>query len=107
MEHSSWGAIFQLAGHREADGDGMGTPTANMAVDARRQQSSGAPTLFHRANFQDLLQQVATDADRGQIFPPARCVFRAFELTPLDSVKVVIIGQVSVLTIASCAPNSV
>ena len=96
MEHSSWGAIFQLVGPaRESDGDDKGTPTADMAVDSHRQQSNSAPTLFHHANFQILLQQVARDADRGRIFPPARCVFRAFELTPLDIVKVVIIGQVS------------
>ena len=75
MAHPSWGAVFK-SGSLKAGSD-------------------GTPTMFHHPNFQALLQRVAADADRGSVFPPAQSVFRAFDLTPLESVKVVIIGQVS------------
>jgi|EP01043_Picozoa_sp_COSAG02_P001944 hypothetical protein len=88
MDHPSWGPIFQH-------------DTSTIEDPVRGEGATGnVPTTFHHSNFQHLLQQIATDASRGRIFPPARCVFHAFELTPLDSVKVVIIGQVR------CAPQS-
>lgn len=108
MDHSSWGVIFQHGTSTIADpvrtgqtsGNGVGKVTAENAVGPNRcgsqQQSKNHPTIFHHSNFQHLLQQISTDAESGRVFPPARLVFRAFELTPLDCVKVVIIGQVRI-----------
>lgn len=47
-----------------------------------------------KSYFKDLLSRVATKrAEGGIIYPSAEDVFKAFELTPLDKVKVVILGQ--------------
>jgi len=47
-----------------------------------------------KSNFQDLMTKVTTARATGEvIYPPAAQVFRAFELTELAAVKVVIIGQ--------------
>ena len=44
--------------------------------------------------FKDLLHRVDIKRAEGVIiYPPAGDVFKAFELTPLDQVKVVILGQ--------------
>ena len=44
--------------------------------------------------FQKLTNFVASERQSGKlIFPPEREVFRAFELTPLDQVRVVLLGQ--------------
>ena len=44
--------------------------------------------------FKDLLHRVDTKRTEGVIiYPPAGDVFKAFELTPLDQVKVFILGQ--------------
>ena len=47
-----------------------------------------------KAYFKDLLSRVDTKrAEDAVIYPSADNVFKAFELTPLDQVKVVILGQ--------------
>ena len=44
--------------------------------------------------FKDLLNRVESKRAEGvTIYPPTEMVFNAFELTPLDSVRVVILGQ--------------
>ncbi|MBV7315814.1 uracil-DNA glycosylase [Shewanella sp. NIFS-20-20] len=46
-----------------------------------------------QAYFKTLEQFVAVERQTKTIFPPANDVYRAFELTPLDQVRVVILGQ--------------
>lgn len=41
----------------------------------------------------ELMHYVSTQYQEKQCFPPKDQIFRAFELTPLDQVKVVILGQ--------------
>ena len=49
---------------------------------------------FDKPYFAELVRFLHEEKDRGQvIFPPGNRIFRAFELTPLDKVKVVILGQ--------------
>lgn len=48
---------------------------------------------MQEAYFSELIAFVAQERQDRQIFPPPEEVFTAFELTPLDRVKVVIIGQ--------------
>ena len=49
---------------------------------------------FDKPYFASLVQFLHDEKASGQvIFPPGRQIFRAFDLTPLDSVKVVILGQ--------------
>jgi len=43
--------------------------------------------------FAQLAAKVATELNTKTIFPPAADVFSAFNLTPLDTVRVVILGQ--------------
>ncbi|XP_069110519.1 uracil-DNA glycosylase-like [Argopecten irradians] len=49
---------------------------------------------FTKPYFQQLQQKLALDYANGkQNFPPLDLIFNAFNLTPLDKVKVVIVGQ--------------
>lgn len=43
--------------------------------------------------FVNLTQFVRTEYRSGQVFPPGRQIFAAFDATPFDAVKVVILGQ--------------
>ena len=43
--------------------------------------------------FQNLWQKVENEYASGECFPPKEQIFRAFELTPFENIKVVIIGQ--------------
>lgn len=48
---------------------------------------------FEKKYFQKLADFVKTQYQVTTVYPPPKFVFRAFELTPYDQVKVVIIGQ--------------
>ena len=49
---------------------------------------------FEKAYFKKITELLTKEYKAGkQIFPPKQEIFNAFNLTPLDSIKVVIIGQ--------------
>lgn len=48
---------------------------------------------FRKPYYKDLYQFVKNEYNTTQVFPPADDIFNAFHLTPLNEVKVVIIGQ--------------
>ncbi|MCS7188742.1 MAG: uracil-DNA glycosylase [Bacteroidia bacterium] len=49
---------------------------------------------FHKPYFEALIAFIKDEIRKGKtIFPPGRQIFRAFELCPIDRVKVVILGQ--------------
>ena len=48
---------------------------------------------FKKPYWKDLTEFVRQQYLSGKIYPPAKSIFRAFDLCPLDSVKVVIVGQ--------------
>lgn len=48
---------------------------------------------FDSAYFQELTKFVKSEYSRKAIYPPAPLIFNAFNLTPFDSVKVVLVGQ--------------
>lgn len=50
---------------------------------------------FDAPYFKELTDRVRAEYTQGQVrvFPPARLLFNAFDLTPFDEVKVVILGQ--------------
>ncbi|MCR5519051.1 MAG: uracil-DNA glycosylase, partial [Bacteroidales bacterium] len=49
---------------------------------------------FDKPYFARLVAFLHQEKDSGQtVYPPGSQIFRAFELTPLDQVKVVILGQ--------------
>ena len=48
---------------------------------------------FAEPYFSDLVDFVAAERKAGDVFPPAEDVFNAFRYTPLDEVRVVILGQ--------------
>ncbi len=50
-------------------------------------------TEFDQAYFKELSDFVRTEYTTNKVYPPPKFVFRAFELTPFDKVKVVILGQ--------------
>ena len=49
---------------------------------------------FDKPYFASLVQYLHKEKAEGrQVFPPGKDIFKAFELTPVDKVKVVILGQ--------------
>ncbi len=48
---------------------------------------------FEKGYFQDLVSFVKLEYQKSTVYPPARFIFNAFELTPFEKVKVVILGQ--------------
>ena len=48
---------------------------------------------FDEAYFEALTKFVKEEYKTSTVYPPARFIFNAFELTPFDKVKVVILGQ--------------
>ncbi len=50
-------------------------------------------TEFDQPYFKELTDFVRTQYATSTVYPPPKFIFRAFELTPFDKVKVVILGQ--------------
>ena len=48
---------------------------------------------FEQDYFLKLAELVRSEYQTSTVYPPAKFIFRAFDLTPLDEVKVVILGQ--------------
>ena len=48
---------------------------------------------FNEKYFEELTNFVKAEYQKGTVYPPAKFIFNAFELTPFDKVKVVILGQ--------------
>ncbi len=48
---------------------------------------------FEKPYFQELAQFVKQEYQEGQIYPPPKEIFRAFDLCPFDQLKVVLLGQ--------------
>lgn len=48
---------------------------------------------FEKPYFQTLAMRVKEEYSRGRVYPPASKIFSAFDMTPFDRVKVVVIGQ--------------
>ena len=48
---------------------------------------------FEKAYFADLVRFVKNAYRAGSVYPPAKLIFNAFNRTPFDRVKVVILGQ--------------
>lgn len=48
---------------------------------------------FDKDYFVKLTEFVRSQYQKSTVYPPPKFIFRAFELTPFDSVKVVILGQ--------------
>lgn len=50
-------------------------------------------TEFDLPYFVELTEKVKKEYQNGVVYPPGKEIFRAFDLTPFDQVKVVIVGQ--------------
>ena len=48
---------------------------------------------FNEKYFEDLTEFVKSEYKKSTVYPSAKFIFNAFELTPFDKVKVVILGQ--------------
>lgn len=48
---------------------------------------------FAKPYYRDLQQLLAEDREKGSVFPPAADVFNALTFTPLEQVRVLILGQ--------------
>lgn len=48
---------------------------------------------FDKDYFRSLTRFVKDEYQKGEVYPPPKFIFKAFELTPFDHVKVVILGQ--------------
>ena len=65
-------------------------------MDVRIEQSwkDALADEFGKPYFESLVRFLHKEKSEGKkIFPPGSQIFRAFDLTPLDQVKVVILGQ--------------
>lgn len=48
---------------------------------------------FDKKYFKDITEFVKIEYKKSTVYPPASFIFKAFELTPFDKVKVIILGQ--------------
>lgn len=48
---------------------------------------------FDEKYFENLITFVKSEYQKSTVYPPAKFIFNAFDLTPFDKVKVVILGQ--------------
>ena len=48
---------------------------------------------FDEKYFEDLIAFVKSEYQKTTVYPPAKFIFNAFDLTPFDKVKVVVLGQ--------------
>jgi uracil-DNA glycosylase len=64
-----------------------------MHVTIEKQWQNVLADYFETAEFLELTQKVKTEYQKSTIYPSAANIFRAFNLTPFDKVKVVILGQ--------------
>ncbi|CEO98717.1 Uracil-DNA glycosylase [Plasmodiophora brassicae] len=63
-------------------------------VDLGSSWSQALAAEFRKPYFQNLQKSLAVEIERGAtVFPPSEMVYRALQLTPLDKVRVVIVGQ--------------
>jgi len=63
-----------------------------MAAITGRWEEALAPE-FRKSYYRTLYETVKKEYASGAVYPPSREIFTAFHLTPLDKVKVVILGQ--------------
>ena len=65
-----------------------------MEVKIEQSWKSALADEFNKPYFESLVGILRQEKAAGvTIFPPGRQIFRAFDLTPMDKVKVVILGQ--------------
>ena len=65
-----------------------------MDVNIEQSWKQALQSEFDKPYFAELVRFLHAEKSSGQVvYPPGRQIFRAFELTPLDKVKVVILGQ--------------
>ena len=70
--------------------------TTSPAIDVRIEESwkKALSPEFSKPYFRDLVSFLHSEKRMGKtIYPPGRLIFHAFELTPVDEVKVVLLGQ--------------
>lgn len=79
---------------------GWSMPKSWTIIDqVRKRPPLGWIDLFKRCD--NILQEISTDHEGFKWFPDAEDLFAAFHLTPLDKVKVVIIGQDPYFTVST------
>ncbi|MFA6006616.1 MAG: uracil-DNA glycosylase [Candidatus Paceibacterota bacterium] len=64
-----------------------------MEVKIEKSWKSALQDEFGKEYFKTLTGFVRAEYKNGKVYPPAKFIFRAFELTPFDKVRVVILGQ--------------
>ncbi len=100
------GVHISKGGRKPAEGQAAPTPAAAAAPAAASAPASTASkgsrvdgwtrrlvSEVDQSYFLELLDYVERERAEHQVFPPADQVFSAFNLTPFESVKVVILGQ--------------
>jgi uracil-DNA glycosylase len=70
----------------------MAAPTENVQIEASWKKA--LEKEFSQPYFAGIKQFLVKEREEGQtIFPPGKLIFNAFDTTPFDEVKVVVIGQ--------------
>jgi uracil-DNA glycosylase len=66
----------------------------NKGIEIESKWKSVLKDEFEKPYFKDIKSHLVEDINAGKkIFPPGKLIFNAFNLTPFDKVKVVILGQ--------------
>ena len=60
---------------------------------------------FAKPYYAQLYKKVKEEYTTHQIFPPSDMIFHAFEVTPLEDVKVVILGWTGAWTVFFCSAS--
>ncbi len=64
-----------------------------MEVNIEKSWKEALQDEFSKEYFKTLTDFVRDEYKSGEVYPPAKFIFQAFELTPFKKVKVVILGQ--------------
>src|SRR4051812_1105990 len=64
-----------------------------MNISLPQDWQSALHSYLPQLSYQNLSQKVASAYQEDKVFPPASQIYTAFELCPLKSLKVVVIGQ--------------
>ena len=91
------GFMVQCAGSRRlgtfsVGGDGLGFKRGNMGAITGLWEEKLSPE-FKKEYYRKLYETIRAEYTTRTVYPPSNEIFTAFHLTPLENVKVVIIGQ--------------
>lgn len=90
---AAWPEEYQLPGLPALETSPTAPPTAVMPDELPADWALLLSAELSSGWYRDLTGRVAADRAKGSVYPPPDRVFEAFRFTPLESLKVVLLGQ--------------